>query len=247
VAGPAFLFAIIAQSVFHLWPDRSFASDAAVILVVAIAQSLVLTPLAIAVQRYVLLDEVAPHYALDLGDPRFRRFFRFVIAIQAPWLGVLIWLILADFVFGALWTGQMIREVEWRAWVLAAFALAGLVTFWIGLFMVLSVVILLPAIVVDAPGARWPNANVDSNGHGQRIGFTLWLAIVPVSPLLVVADWVLEPQKFGSPLGLQPALQTIGVVLSAAAVVLIVSVLAAVASRLYMSLGRRLNEVAPAG
>ena len=83
VAGPAFLITLMPQAAHQLSRGHSFAIDVAISLVVGIVQSLVLTPLAIAVHRYVLLDEVTQHYALNLTDQRFQRFFGIVIAIQA--------------------------------------------------------------------------------------------------------------------------------------------------------------------
>ena len=41
-----------------------------------------LTPLAIAVYRYVLLDEVTQHYALNLADQRFQRVFGVAVAFR---------------------------------------------------------------------------------------------------------------------------------------------------------------------
>jgi hypothetical protein len=100
VAGPAFLFALMFQAAYQLSRGHSLAIDVAISLVFGIVRGLVLTPLAIAVHRYVLLDEVTEHYALNPADQRFQRFFGVAIAIQALWACIGIWLILGHF-FGA--------------------------------------------------------------------------------------------------------------------------------------------------
>src|SRR5262245_17652246 len=47
----------------------------------AIVQSFVMTPLAIAVHRFILLGEVTNRYLLNPLDPRFRRFFGLGVAL----------------------------------------------------------------------------------------------------------------------------------------------------------------------
>jgi hypothetical protein len=81
VAGPAFLFTLMAEAAYQLLRGHSPAIEAVIFPIHWIAQSLVLTPLAIAVHRYVLLDEVTQHYALNLADQRFQRFFGVAVAI----------------------------------------------------------------------------------------------------------------------------------------------------------------------
>jgi hypothetical protein len=56
---------------------------------------------AIGVHRYVLLDEMTQHYALNLADQRFQRFFGLAIAIRTLCASIAIWFILGHFVFGA--------------------------------------------------------------------------------------------------------------------------------------------------
>ena len=80
VAGLAFLFTLMSQAAYQLSRGHSFATDLAIFPLLWIAQGLVLTPLAIAVHRHVLLDEVAPHYALNLADQRFQRLFGVAVA-----------------------------------------------------------------------------------------------------------------------------------------------------------------------
>jgi hypothetical protein len=228
VAGPAFLFALMFQAAYQLSRGHSFAVDVAISLVFGVVRGLVLTPLGIAVHRYVLLDEVTRHYALNLADQRFQRFFGVAIAIQALWACIGIWLILGHF-FGAP--------------MLFVCLAAALVTGIVVVNVILSIVILFPAVAIDAPGVGWRNAMEDSKGHASRIFWAFALGLVPMFALDEVAELILGPRKFG--FGPHPAFQTIDVVLQAAESVLMVSAYAAIASTLYAAFGSRLKGGAP--
>jgi hypothetical protein len=88
VAGAAFLFTIFAEAALQLLHSHSLAIEFAILPLYWVTQSLVLTPLAIAVHRYVLLEDVTQHYALDRSDQRFQRYFGFAVAVQALWLSL---------------------------------------------------------------------------------------------------------------------------------------------------------------
>jgi hypothetical protein len=228
VAGPAFLLALMFQAAYQLSRGHSFAIDIAISPVFGIVQGLVLTPLGLAVHRYVLLDEVTQHYALNLADQRFQRFFGVAIAVQALWACIAIWLILGRF-FGAP--------------LLFVCLAAALVTGIVVVNVVLSIVILFPAVAIDAPGVGWRNAMDDSKGHAYRIFWAFALGLVPMLAVDEVAELILGPPEFG--FGPHPAFQTIRVVLQAAESVLIVSAYAAIASTLYVAFGSRLKGSAP--
>jgi hypothetical protein len=228
VAGPAFLLALMPQAVDQLLRGHSFAVDLAISPVFGIVQGLVLTPLGIAVHRYVLLGEVTPHYALNPADRRFQWFFGVVLAVQALWTCIAIWLILGHF-FGLP--------------LLFVCLTAALVTGIVVVNVMLSIVILFPAVAIDAPGVGWRNAMDDSRGHAVRTFWAFALGLVPMFALDEVADLILGPREFG--FGPHPAFQIIHVVLQAAESVLTVSAYAAIASTLYLALGSRLKGSAP--
>src|SRR5579863_4708216 len=71
---------LIALSILHmlLGGSGSFAFVLGVIF--AVAQALALTPLAIAVHRFILLGVTQDRYDFAPGDPRFQKFFLFTIA-----------------------------------------------------------------------------------------------------------------------------------------------------------------------
>lgn len=236
VAVPAFLLTVAAQAAYYyLTRGPKFANDPVAFSVLWTAQILALTPLALAVHRYVLLGELTHHYALSFADQRFRRFFGALIAIQALFLIPFIWFLAGHFVFGGPmfwgWGERITPGVQGREWVLVVGIVAFIVTTSVLFYVTFSIAILFPAIAVDAPGAGWRNAIYDSNQDFGRIVFTLWLALVPLFPLLILAD----PEKSGLWLG------PIVVGVSAANSFLMVSALASVTSRLYMALGIRLR------
>jgi hypothetical protein len=244
VAGPAFLFTLMFQAAYQLSRGHSFAIDVAIFPVHWIAQSLVLTPLAIAVHRYVLLDEVTQLYALNLADQRFQRFFGVAVAIQALWLSIGIWLIIGHFVFGApMFPGEPITPTarENIFWIFLVCFAAPLVTGFVIARVILSIAIIFPAVATDAPGVGWRNAMDDSEGHIYRMFCAFALGLVPMFPLDAVDELILVPQQVGS----HPAFQTISVVLRAAESVLIVSALASIASTFYVAFGRQLNGASP--
>jgi hypothetical protein len=244
VAVPAFLFTLVAEVALQLLHSHSRAIEFAILPLYWVAQSLVLTPLAIAVHRYVLLEEVTEHYALDRSDPRFQRYFGFALALQALWLSLWVWWIIAHFVFGAPMPGEPVPPGagERLGWILVLGFAVPLVTCFVIVRVTLRAAILFPAVATDAPGAEWRNARDDSEEHIFRMFCAFALGFVPTLLFDAVDDFILTPEQAGS----HPALQAAGVVVRAAKAVLIVSALAAIASTFYVAYGRRLKRSAPA-
>jgi hypothetical protein len=238
VAGPAFLFTLIAEAALQLFRSHSLAIEFAILPLYWVAQSLVLTPLAIAVHRYVLLEEVTKRYALDRSDQRFQRYFGFAVALQALWLSLWIWWIIAHFVFGAPMPGEPVPPgaEENLGWILVVGLAAPLVTCFVIVRVTLS--ILFPAVATDAPSAGWRNARDDSEEHIFRMFCAFALGFVPTLLFDAIDDFILTPQQAGS----HPAFQAIAIVLRAAKSVLIVSAFAAIASTFYVAYGRRLDH-----
>src|SRR5690349_9430230 len=118
--------------------------------VLGLGKNWFLTPFFIAVHRLILVDEVADHYRLDPRDRRFARFFTWSVAL---------WLMLAL-------PPVAIRVLSLPLSVISpATAMSAL-----GVFAIVAVVIsvrlmvLFPAIAVDAPGATPANAVADMHG-----------------------------------------------------------------------------------
>jgi hypothetical protein len=244
VVGPAFLFTLMAEAALQLLHSHSRAIEFAILPLYWVAQSLVLTPLAIAVHRYVLLEEVTRNYALDRSDRRFQRYFGFVAALQALWLSLWVWWIIVHFVFGAPMPGEPVPTGagEHLGWILVFGFAVPLVACFVIARVTLSVAILFPAVATDAPGAGWGNARDDSEEHIFRMFCTFALGFIPTLLFDAVNDFILTPEQAGS----HAALQTIGIVVRAAKSVLIVSAFAAIASTFYVAYGRRLKGGVPA-
>ena len=112
-------------------------------LAVSIANGFVLTPVAIAVHRFILLGEITDRYALNPSEHRFMQFFIWTVLYQL--------LITAPSVLVTLsagGTGSLLST----AVVLLIF----------GIIASLRLLILFPAIAVDARRARWDFAFADT-------------------------------------------------------------------------------------
>lgn len=185
-------------------------------VVFSLAQALALTPLAIAVHRFVLLDEVRDFYDFAPGDPRFQKFFIFTIALEV--LGAIPRLIAYLF----LYVSPVLSSIV-------------LLILGIGTTIIaVRTVILFPSIAVDATGAEWRNAMADTKGHSWRVFFVLVCAVVPASVVAIVVlalfreSWVLT-------------LIVLGLILPVITVFMVAAVAAAV-SRLFAAYANQLGR-----
>jgi hypothetical protein len=184
------------------------------------AQAFLLTPYLIAVHRFIILGETTAQYRLAPGAMRFQLFFLWSVV-----LSLFYWapaFLNAGLLIGiSPWTGIL--------FVLAA-GIAGTI-------VSLRLVILFPAIAVDAPGATWSGAMADTKGYAWRILFISMLSALPVIAAVIVvaiaaAMMGAQRPEPDSVLGAVATAVFEGV-LDVAAVTLAV----AVASRLYEQLG----------
>src|SRR3972149_2877488 len=94
-------------------------------------------PRLVAVHRLIILDEVTPHYSLALREKRFLRFFA--------------WTLVPALVLAA---GGFVQTLLTAAELPArAGSLGGGGALLVGLFVILRLLILFPAIAGDGPGA----------------------------------------------------------------------------------------------
>jgi len=190
-------------------------------LIYAVAQGFLLTPLAIAVHRFLLLGEVSDRYRLDTQDPRFMRFFTFLAGLAV--------VMFIPKLVGELFSSPLGPSGIGR--------LIGLVLSIAAAVVLVRTVILFPAVAVDAPGGEWQNAMADTKGHSWRVFFILLCAILP--PAIIVA--ILLMIFFFIPvIG-----WIIAVAIQAAFGVFVVAATAAAASRLYIDYAQQLGR--PAG
>ena len=196
--------------------------DDFILLVAGIVQSFLVTPFLIAVHRFILLHQVAGHYALTPQEPRFLRFFAWSVVIT---LLSMVPAIVQSW-FGALGVPDLFTGVLSIALVIVC------------IFLTFRLTILFPAIAVDAVGTTAGNAYADTKGNVWRIFIIFVLAILPFMALALVLFFLgaISVPKNTGPLGIagQVATAIIGVPAYALFV--------AIASRLFQALGDRVNQ-----
>jgi hypothetical protein len=202
------------------------AGQAVIRLAVLVGLCFLLTPFFLAIHRLLILGEEATRYDFKPSSPRFQLFF--------GWLAVGVVLVSFPSTVAAF------TEAKGPVYYLGRLppvpdstivTVASMVT-WV---IVTQLLVLFPAVAVDAPGASWQNAFSDSCDH---IWFVLAVTILPFIPIRLLGVAVASLFRFsaGSLTGQVAGLLWLG------ATLLIASTLGAViASRLYQVIGDRVN------
>ncbi len=183
VAGIAFALVLVTSvASFAIIPDPYALVGSPWLPVVSIGSSIVqavlLAPLAIAVHRFVLLGETTSRYPLEPGSSRYLRFVGFAILVK------ILWLIPSTI-------ESLIPGAENNPAVMAGLGIVVLALFIALVIIVVRRAILFPAIAIDAPGATWSKAGLDTKGISWRVAFIFFLTALP---LLVVGGplyWLL--------------------------------------------------------
>jgi hypothetical protein len=187
-----------------------------------------LTPFFLAVHRFVLLGEEPTRYDFEPSSPRFQLFFGWlaVIAFLASFPAILTALMEAK--GPVYYVGRPPAGLD--PGILTA---AGIVA-WLILQQLL---VLFPAVAVDAPGAGWQNAIRDTGSH---FWYALAVTILPTIPIKLLSLALVALLKAwttpGSLTGLVASLLWVGTML-----LITSTLLAVIASRLYQVIGERLN------
>jgi hypothetical protein len=126
-------------------------------------EAFLLTPIVIAIHRFVILDKITPNYTVPIGEPVFGIFFGWLLALK-----VLIGLPFD--LLGALQTFNWSPPASALAAALALIAAVG---------VSLRLTILFPALAVEAPGATPSHALADTKGHVLRVLALFLLALAP--------------------------------------------------------------------
>jgi len=134
-------------------------------------QAFLMTPYAIAVHRFVILGEVTMSYRLAPAEPRFRRFFGWSLAF----------LVLSN----ASWALTLHEQTTLENILGVALYLALMV---VGL----RLMVLFPAIAVDAPGANWRQAIADTDGHAWHIFLIIMATMLPFLIVAVAGKVILQ-------------------------------------------------------
>jgi hypothetical protein len=194
-------------------------------MVVGVVQALLLTPAAIAVHRFVILQERTSHYRLDLSDRRTTSFFLCAVAIQALIvLPILLFPILLVALAPLNMSLNLISSATLPTLVVVAWMLVTLRT-----------LILFPAIAVEAPGVGWNNALLDTKGHILRM-----LVLVVVTAIPAFALGLLRLLWLGRAIPSGAVGKAILIILSGVETTVVMAVYAALASRIFLVLANRL-------
>jgi len=208
-----FLLALLIILVIHV-SDRVLPHGGAAVglaIPIWVLRSLLLTPFLVAVHRFVLVDDVAGHYAIEPHNPRFWRFF--------------VWsLVLTFLLFGPslllLSSTQLLGLPVTIAFICVTVSLS------VTNIVCLRLAILFPAIAIDAPGATASNALADTRGFAVDIFLIYLLAALPI----VAIDFVLR--------GLNLPMM-IGTVVDGILDVIALVLLVVITSRVFQALGDR--------
>ncbi len=185
----AVLIILAALVVEELIPPRlidGFAIGTLLDFLIDCGRSFCLTPIIIAIHRFIILDDVTPSYALDPAEPGFMPFFGWLVALSL--LTTLVFSVpeLAIAVGGSVLVATGIEVV-----VLMAV-----------LIVVMRLTVLFPAIAVGARNANAKAAFADTKGHAWKIFAIFLLTLLPVAVVSLAISWLLGPgiRNTGSPL-----------------------------------------------
>ncbi len=168
-----------------------------------------LTPVYLAVHRYIILGEVTSGYALAIEQRRFQRFFLCTLVLYAIWL---------------------LPSVPGFFGHSGVTVVAMLIVSLVCTFVSTRLIILFPAIAVDAPGTSFGNAFDDTKGYFWRIFGILVVATLPIVVAAIAIGLWLGP--------LSAATKLMSAVMNMPTMALGI----AIASRLYLGLSDRLGQ-----
>jgi hypothetical protein len=145
----------------RLW-DQELAGEALGFAQNAV-EAFLLTPIVIAIHRFVILDKITPNYTVPIGEPVFGIFFGWLLALK----------VLVGLPFDLL---GLLQTLDWS---LPASVLALVLALIAAVGVSLRLTILLPALAVEAPGATPSYALADTKGHALRVLALFFLALAP--------------------------------------------------------------------
>jgi hypothetical protein len=187
-------------------------------------EAFLLTPIVIAIHRFVILDKITPNYTVPIGEPVFGIFF--------AWLLVLKVLIGLPF--------DLLRVLQTFNWSAPASALASALALIAAVGVSLRLTILLPALAVEAPGATPSHALADTKGHVLRVLALFFLALAPWLAAAIGGALLLGQGAMitGSPLAM------LTLVMGGAVQTITLSLAAVIASHAFMALAAQVKRAA---
>ncbi len=223
----AFLIVLAISAVTEFVPHRLWdreLSGTALGLVEDAVRALLLTPIVIAIHRFVILGEVTSGYGLDVGEPGFRRFFIWLFALK---------------VFVGL-PYELLGVLQARGYPLWATTLFLVIALIVAIAVALRLCVLFPAIAVETPGATAANAFADTRGQALRLLTIFFLACLPW--FAVVAGVIILLGRGASVAGSAPAM--VALVVGGIAQTAVLSLTAVIASHAFMFLAAHVKRAA---
>jgi hypothetical protein len=168
----------VGLSILALLMDGNGAGTWVGSIMIGVANSFFQTPYIIAIHRLIILNEIAPSYVLRPGEPRFKRFFGWSLTFgMAP---VILFALLSVFpvlIIALTGTNAAAMGTSFIATSALIFAFC---------WAAARLLILFPAIAVDAAAANWRNTMADTKGYAWRICLIALLSILPFLPVEIV-------------------------------------------------------------
>jgi hypothetical protein len=180
-----FLLALLIVLAIHVSNLVLPHGGAAVVLRIPIwvLRSLLLTPFLVAVHRFILVNDVADHYAIEPHNPRFWRFFVWSLVLSFLLFGPSLLLFSSALLLGLPATIAFICVT---------------VSLIVAIIVCLRLAILFPAIAIDAPGATASNALADTRGFAVDIFLIYLLAALPIVAIDFISRGLNLPMMIGT-------------------------------------------------
>jgi hypothetical protein len=187
-------------------------------------EAFLLTPIVIAIHRFVILDKITPNYTVPIGEPVFGIFFAWLLALK----------VLIGLPFDLL---GVLQTLDWSP---PASALAIALALIAAVGVSLRLTILLPALAVEAPGATPPHALADTKGHVLRLLALFFLALAPWLAAAIGGVLLLDRGAMitGSPLAM------LSLVMGGVLQTITLSLTAVIASHAFMAFAAQVKRAA---
>jgi hypothetical protein len=221
----AALISLVVSVVGQLLPHRFDTAPLFGILSIIVqnaVQYFCLTPVLIAIHRFVIRGDVTRGYRVDLADETFMPFFGWTMALSFVFTLVFGLIELLNVRGGALHTS-----------IIALVAVA-ILFYLTAVWLPLRLIVLFPAVAVRAKGATLAHAFADTKGYGLRLLAIVILAIIPLIVIGILIALVLGRAAMvpGSPLFV------IGEIIGALTNTFFTALSVVIASHVYLAIGR---------
>ena len=225
----AFIILLAAAAVSDFIPQR-FWDQGPLGEILSLAQqairSVLLAPILIGIHRFVILNEPARGYAFPASEPAFWTFVAWLFGLD----------VLTGLPIDLLGGMQELNVPVWTSTFIFIVLLAAAVIVALGLS------ILLPAIAVDAPGAKPALALADTRGYALRMLAITVLAVIPWLAVSAIGTWLIGRRI--DVVGSFPAM--VGLLMTGALQTISLSLLAVIISLVFVALGAKTKRsIAP--